>query len=445
MNDALPSSVTYVVVGAGIHGLSTAWHLAMELEAKGKGGGKDIVVLDKTGPGAGASGIACGCVRNLYMTEPLHAILRHSVDVWTYDPVALGFQQVGYVSAGEANQGDDYDKLQRSQARAGYPSEVFHGQHARDFLKGIWPDFKTDGIDVVLHEKVSGYAGTRQAVAGLAQKCRDHGVRIFSGVEVLGYDIANRKVSRVHTNAGDIACDAVVLGLGAWTPKHWAMLGQPDKIEARYSDGARVEKDMWTYWRLLEGEVYVDKPYRSAGDLDPPVLHVELMNTPVIDQTTGKELSDHLYVYWKNGAERMDRPGVQGGSIPIKIGPKAVTDPYGHANDEYQAEAEFADYLTSAMGQLMGRFEGCRKNFRERRNGGIGAFTPDNVPIFDWIAPNVYMIADSNHGFKMTGVGKLVARLLVGGNEVSELQPFGLDRFAAGRTFGASNSHCPWV
>ena len=60
----LPQSVTYVVVGAGVHGLSTAWHLALELEARGRGSGADIVVLDKTGPGAGASGIAWGCVRN---------------------------------------------------------------------------------------------------------------------------------------------------------------------------------------------------------------------------------------------------------------------------------------------------------------------------------------------------------------------------------------------
>jgi len=104
-----------------------------------------------------------------------------------------------------------------------------------------------------------------------------------------------------------------------------------------------------------------------------------------------------------------------------------------------------ADYLTAAMGQLMTRFKGSRRNFRERRNGGIGAFTPDNVPIFDWIGENVYMIADSNHGFKMIGVGKLVAKLLVGGTSVAELQPFSLDRFANGNTFGASNSHCPWV
>lgn len=445
MTQEIPASIGYVVVGAGIHGLSTAWHLAMELAARGTGTGKDVIVVDKSGPGAGASGIACGCVRNLYMTEPIHAILRHSVDVWTRDPVALGFQQVGYVSAGEANQASDYEKLQASQARVGYPSELFQGKDARQFLKKIWPDFKTDGIDVVLHEKISGYAGTRQAIAGLAQKCRDHGVRIYSGVEVEGYDTTAGRVSRVRTNLGDIGCDTVVLGLGAWTPKHWAMLGRPALIEARYPDGSTVKKDMWTFWRLLEGEVYVDKPYRTVDDLDPPVLHVELMNTPVIDRASGRMLADHLYVYWKNGAERMDKPGVQGGTIPIKIGPKAVTDPYGHANDEYQAEPGFADYLTAAMGQLMTRFEGSRRNFRDRRNGGIGAFTPDNVPIFDWIAPNVYMIADSNHGFKMTGVGKLVAKLLAGGDRVAELEPFGVDRFANGRTFGASNSHCPWV
>ena len=444
MHSAVPASTGYVVVGAGIHGLSTAWHLAMEFKARGNGAGTDIIVLDKTGPGAGASGIACGCVRNLYMTEPIHAILRHSVDVWTHDPVAFGFQQVGYVSAGEANQGPDYEKLQASQARVGYPSDLYQGKDAKNFLKKIWADFKTDGIDVVLHEKVSGYAGTRQAIAGLSQKCRDHGVRIFSGIEVLGYDMTGDRVSRLRTNHGGIACDVVVLGLGAWTPKHWAMLGKPMELEARYADGGKVRNDMWTYWRLLEGEVYVDQPYRTGDDLDPPVLHVELMNTPVIDRTTGKMLADHLYVYWKNGAERMDRPGVQGGTIPIKIGPKAVTDPYGHANDDYQAEPAFADYLTAAMGQLMTRFEGSRKNFRDRRNGGIGAFTPDNVPIFDWIAPNVYMIADSNHGFKMTGVGKLVAKLLVGQQPV-ELEPFGFHRFANGKTFGASNSHCPWV
>ncbi len=444
MNE-IPQSVKYVVVGAGVHGLSAAWHLAMELKARGRGDGRDVIVLDKSGPGAGASGIACGCVRNFYMTEPIHALLRHSVDVWMHDPVAFGFQQVGYISAGESNQISDYERVHRSQNSVGYHSDLYVGREARDFLTSVWPDFITDGIDVALHEKVSGYAGTRQVIKGLAQKCADHGVRVISGVEVCDYVVQGGQVSRVVTNQGDIACDLVVWGLGAWTPVHWQKLGQPMTLDCHYANGDVVRgKDMWTYWRLLEGEVYYDEPYLTAAGLNPPVLHVEKMNTPVIDQVSGRELADHTYVYFKNGNERMDRPGLQGGTIPVKLGPVVTVDPYGHANDEYQAEPEFADYLCSAMGQTMSRFANIRPNFRERRNGGIGAFTPDNVPVIDWVLPNVYMIADSNHGFKMLGAGKLAAQYLMG-DDVPDLKPFAFSRYAEGKTFGASNSHSPWV
>lgn len=441
----LPVSVGYVVIGAGVHGLSSAWHLAMELEARGRGSGQDILVLDKSGVGSGASGIACGCVRNFYMTEPLHAILRHSVDVWMHDPIAFGFQQVGYVSCGEANQLADYERVNKSQNSVDYYSDLYVGEDARSFLKSIWPDFKTDGVDVINYEKVSGYAGTRQVMNGLAQKCTDHGVRILTGVEVVGYELQRGQVKSIVTNQGVINCDLVIWGLGAWTPKHWEMLGKPVKLDCHYPDGTVVKgKDMWTYWRLREGEVYHDEPYVTPEGKNPPVLHVELMNTPVVDGATGRQLADYTYLYFKNGNERMDRPGIQGGITPVKLGPRAMVDPYGHANDEYQAEPEFADYLCSAMAQTMSRFEGCRPYFHERRNGGVGAFTPDNVPIFDWVLPNVYMIADSNHGFKMTGVGKLLAKHVMG-DEVTELKPFAFGRFAEGKTFGASNSHSPWV
>ena len=41
---AVPEGVKYAIIGAGIHGLSTAYHLALELKAKGKGSGEDILV-----------------------------------------------------------------------------------------------------------------------------------------------------------------------------------------------------------------------------------------------------------------------------------------------------------------------------------------------------------------------------------------------------------------
>ena len=69
----------------------------------------------------------------------------------------------------------------------------------------------------------------------------------------------------------------------------------------------------------------------------------------------------------------------------------------------------------------------------------------DRISAFDWVLPNVFMIADSNHGFKLTGVGKLVANMLASGEKAAELQPFALDRFRTGRTFGDRNSNCPWV
>lgn len=446
MASKLPSSATYVIIGAGVHGLSTAWHLAMELESNAQGSGQDIVVLDKTGPGAGATGIACGCVRNLYMTEPLHAIIRHSVDVWNYDPVLFGFQQVGYVSCGEENQIEDYERIHKSQNAVEYTSDMYVGEDARKYLTSIWPDFRHHTVDVVLHEHMSGYAGTAQAVNGLVEMCRRHGVAIHDGVEVTGYDVQGGEVRGVETNHGRIEADVVLLCVGAWVPKHWQMLGKPMTLDVRYQDGSVVhDKDMWTYWRLEEGEVYFDGPYYTADNKNPPVLHIELMNTPVIDPQTGEELDDNVYVYWKNGTERMERPGIQGGGMPVELGPSAQLEPYGHANDAYQAGPEFADYFTACMGMFMERFEGIRPDFKERRNGGIGAFTPDNVPVLDWILPNVFMIADSNHGFKMTGLGKLVARQLTGSTKVPELEPFTLTRYESGQAFGSGTTHSPWV
>jgi methylglutamate dehydrogenase subunit A len=443
----LPRSVPYLVIGAGVHGLSTAWHLAMALEKRGRGKASDVLLIDKSGPGAGATGVACGCVRNLYMTSPLHNILRHSVDVWQSDPVNFGFQQVGYVSVGEANQTTDYETMHQSQNAAGYPSDLYVGKEAKAFLKATWPDFNTEKADCVLHERPSGYAGTHTAIAGLAGKCRQRGVDIRAGVEVQGYDMTGGRVTGVVTSQGTIKADVVVICAGAWVQKHWQWLGKAPTLDLHYPDGGVAEgQDMWTFWRLLEGEVYLNgTSYRTADDRDPPVLHVELMNTPVVTED-GREFPDrHFYTYVRYAAERVGAPGVQGGTIPIKLGPEAVLDPYGHANPHYQADPWFADYYCATLAYLMDRFKGCRRHFKERRNGGIGAFTPDNVPIFDWVADNAYMIADSNHGFKMIGVGKLVAEELVTGAKVPELEPFALSRYANGRTFGDRNSNCPWV
>src|SRR5829696_6757927 len=104
---SLPSSSPYVVVGAGMHGLSTAYHLARELRTRGPGSGGDVVVLDKTRPGAGASGIACGVVRNNYFQPAMSELMQACVEVWESDPEAYQYNAVGYMALGPAVEQED--------------------------------------------------------------------------------------------------------------------------------------------------------------------------------------------------------------------------------------------------------------------------------------------------------------------------------------------------
>src|SRR6185312_10038238 len=106
----LPSSRLYVVVGAGIHGLSTAYHLAKELRLRGTGSGSDVVVLEKSRPGAGASGIACGVVRN------------------NYYPPAYAYNPVGYMAIGPSVQEPDLVEVYERQERIGYRSTLVTGE-----------------------------------------------------------------------------------------------------------------------------------------------------------------------------------------------------------------------------------------------------------------------------------------------------------------------------
>jgi len=87
--------------------------------------------------------------------------------------------------------------------------------------------------------------------------------------------------------------------------------------------------------------------------------------------------------------------------------------------------------------------EGARHRYRQARSGGGGAFTADNFPVFDHMAPNVYVAADSNHGYKMIAVGREIAEVLRGGHS-SLLYPFRYERFATGDLHPVSHSPYPW-
>ena len=97
----------------------------------------------------------------------------------------------------------------------------------------------------------------------------------------------------------------------------------------------------------------------------------------------------------------------------------------------------------SALSHCHGRFEGLMPHYHREPSGGIGCFTPDSFPIFDRFHENVSIIADSNHGYKMIGVGQLLANEIMG-DEQELLRPFRFDRYEKGEMHPVSNSPFPW-
>src|ERR671931_62168 len=106
-NGIAHKATQFVVIGAGIHGLSTAYHLAEQLSARGLGSGEDVVVLEKSEPGAGASGIACGVVRNNYFQPAMSELMQACAEVWESDPDAYAYNAIGYIALGPEVQEPD--------------------------------------------------------------------------------------------------------------------------------------------------------------------------------------------------------------------------------------------------------------------------------------------------------------------------------------------------
>jgi methylglutamate dehydrogenase subunit A len=455
----LPSKSTFVVIGGGVHGLSSAYHLALELESSGRGSGEDVVVLEKNHIGAGASGIACGVVRNFYFSPPMAEVIRVSVELFESDPAGFGYHSAGYIAAVPEVQAEDCVAIQERQAEIGYRSDVVLGERAcTEHMRAIFPDWNGEGIEAVLHERQGGWAETMKTVENLARLARSKGVRIFEGVEVTGIDLHDGLVHSVETSVGSIETELLVAGAGPWSGHVWHMLGLPaevkvarkDKPTSPVGDSPRIEADangagyetkpIVTYWKLQEGDYWLDGVELASGDGEPPVVHLDHV-VPLRSDRDGHVIEEGAWgIYYKLGRRGY---GVQGGGVPIKLGAEFKLEPYGPTNPDHVVGDDFTDYFTAGLAWAHERFRGKSGEWHADPHGGIGAFTPDNYPVIDFALPNAYLIMDSNHGFKMIGLGKLVARDILGGGE-SRLDAFRLSRYESGVTHAVSHSPYPW-
>ena len=445
---AFPTTAKYVIVGAGIHGLSTAYHLALELKRKGEGDGSDILIIDKTSIAAGASGIACGVVRNNYYQPAMRELMAHSVKVWESDPEAYSYHPVGYMQISPEVMREDVSTIAEQQKDIGYESVFIEGaKESHDYMRGIFDDWQAQGITSVLHEKRGGYSNNTRAMYGLAGKAEGEGVRILNGATVQEFERGNGSgaITAVVTDRGTVECDYVVIAAGPWVKSLWETLELPRAVSIKGSDGTmHHDVPMWVFWSLQEGTLGVDPKMQRTNDGEmPPVIHVD-SDAPLISDVDGSVITDQMWgIYYKPD---FHFNGIQGGAAPFK-GPaepdKVAVDPYGPDSPDFVVGAEFAHMWCSALAHCQKRFEGKTPKYKDEPSGGIGAFTPDSFPVFDVFCENCYVIADSNHGYKMLGVGKLVAEEIAGAPSTL-LEPFRFSRYEQGRLHPVSNSPFPW-
>jgi glycine/D-amino acid oxidase-like deaminating enzyme len=417
---------SHVVVGGGVNGLSVAWRLAER--------GADVLVLDKARPGAGASGIAGGIVRNYYRAEAITELVRMSVDIFESEPEAYGFRQVGYLAAVPDRQVDDLVAIRDQHERVGYESELVVGaERCREYLSWTWADWDAP-VEAVLHERRGGWADAMQTVRHLAARARGAGAQISEGVEVVGFELGEGGVTGIATSEGRLACETVVVAPGPWIAGVWSMLGLSPDVEV-----AGERRPLISYWKAQEGEFELPGVGPSGAGPDPPVVHLD-HEGPLHSDRDGRVLVPGAWgIYLRVGRTG----GITGGGLPIRLSEPEL-DPYGWENPEHVAERDFPELFTSGLATALRRFRGRCDDWRVTPGGGIVPHTPDNYPVCDWVLPNVYAIVDSGHGFKTLAIGRLAADDMLDDGEPL-LDAFRLGRFAQGATHAASRGPYPWT
>lgn len=210
----------YVIVGAGIMGLSIAYNLARHH------GVRDITIVDKSYLCGGASGRNGGGVRAQWSSEANVRLMRESIricrDFAREMKINVWFRQGGYLFLARSE--DKRRQLEASvkvQNDCGLGTRMLSPREA----KQIVPELDTDGIVAASFNPDDGVVFPWPFVWGYAEAAKRLGVEIATFTEVTGFETTGKRIDAVVTNRGTIRTHKVVNACGAWSPEVARLLG----------------------------------------------------------------------------------------------------------------------------------------------------------------------------------------------------------------------------
>jgi sarcosine oxidase, subunit beta len=207
-----------VIVGAGSHGLSTAYYLAKNH------GITNVAVLDKSYIGSGAAGRNTTIIRANYRTPEGAAFYAESVKLYERLGAELDFNllfsQQGHLTLAHsdrgvitANERAEVNKLLGIDSRVIYPDEIRKLCPEMNLSQEVtWP------VMAALYHPPGGIIRHDAVVWGYARGADRQGVEIHPYTEVTGIDRSSTgRVHGVQTTRGDIECDTVISCTAGWS------------------------------------------------------------------------------------------------------------------------------------------------------------------------------------------------------------------------------------
>jgi sarcosine oxidase subunit beta len=376
-----------IIVGAGIHGASLAFHLAER--------GLQPVVLEKATVASGATGRSSGMVRMHYDVEADARLAWRSLAYFSDWEARVGgdagFNNVGFLQMVDPHDRAALEANVAMQQGIGIATEIVDADEVRRLLPGI----AIEDDQLAAFEPRSGYADPSSSAASLMAAAMRLGARLVQHAPVTEVRVAGERVVGVTTPQGEVDAPVVVDAAGAWAGQVAAMVG------------LEIPVSVWRH-----DVAYVRRP----PDIPRHIGFIDFANL----------------FYSRPEGEHLTLVALEDGN-PLEGDPDAPVD------------AAAPGFLARAAERIVRRLPRFERAGVHSAHSGQDGITPDQHPLIGPAGPEGFWLdcGYSGTGFKIApAVGASLAELITEGPTANDdLAIYRFERFAEGRLIVGEHSY----
>ena len=218
-NNNLPSHASVIVIGGGVMGCSTLYHLA-------KLGVSDAILLERNKLTSGTTWHSAAQVRALRSTQNMTNLIRYSIDLYKQLEEETG-QVTGWINKGSLSIATNPERLThiKRQESLAHLFDVNATSISADEAHERWPLMNADDVIGAVWSPDDGRVSPSDLCSALVKGAKKSGTKIFEDTAVSGIVTQVGKIKAVETVAGTISCDAIALCTGLWSKQIAAMAG----------------------------------------------------------------------------------------------------------------------------------------------------------------------------------------------------------------------------